>query len=186
MLAMIFGFQWSMMAQKSNSKTTAPKEDIKVNREYDENGNLIKFDSLYSYSWSGDTLLLDSIHPSNFPDPFGNNFNFLSDSSFFELPFIQGFDQHFFGPFSKKQDSIMNQFQMHHQFHFKNDTINWNSKDIDDLFRKYSENKNDSMSIKSPSGNQFNFSPNSMNDMIEMLEKQMKQMEEQQQKYFSK
>jgi len=144
LLALIFGFHYSMMAQKSKSKPTTPKEDIKVNREYDENGNLIKFDSLYSFNWSGDTLLLDSIYPGNFPDPFGNNFNFFSDS------------------------------------------IDSNFMDIEDFFKQFSENKNDSTFRNSPFKNQFNFSPNSMNNMMEMLQKQMKEMEQQHQKYFNK
>jgi len=186
LLALIFGFHCSMMAQKSKSKPTAPKEDIKVNREFDENGNLIKFDSIYSYSWSGDTLLLDSIHPGNFPDHFGNNFNFPADSSFFELPFFQGFDQPFFGPFGKQQDSIMQQFGLNHQFHFRNDSIDSNFMDIEDFFKQFSENKNDSTFRNSPFKNQFNFSPNSMNEMIEMIEKQMKEMEQQHQKFFNK
>ncbi len=41
-----------------------PKTNIKVNKEYDENGNLIRYDSTYSYYYSnieGDSLLRDSV-----------------------------------------------------------------------------------------------------------------------------
>jgi hypothetical protein len=186
LMALMFSVQLSVKAQKSKPHQTQPKEDIHVNREFDPNGNLIKFDSLYSYSWSGDTLLFDSIHPWNFNDPFKNKFNFPPDSSFFDLPFFQGFDQNAFGPLSHQQDSIINQFRLHHQFNFKNDSIGLNSFDMNDFVNQFSENRNDSISINSPINNQLNFSPNSMNDMIEMFEKQMKELEEQQQKVFSK
>ncbi|MCB4234259.1 hypothetical protein LDL59_01710 [Kaistella anthropi] len=41
-----------------------PIEDIKVNKEYDENGNLIRYDSTYTYYYSnieGDEIAADSI-----------------------------------------------------------------------------------------------------------------------------
>jgi len=38
------------LAQKPVQKSNSPKEDVKVNREDDEKGNLIKFDSIHSYS----------------------------------------------------------------------------------------------------------------------------------------
>ena len=34
------------------AKVNTPKTDIRVNKEYDENGNLIKYDSSYSYFYS--------------------------------------------------------------------------------------------------------------------------------------
>jgi len=179
LLALIFGFQWTMTAQKSKLNPTAPKEDIRVNREYDENGNLIKFDSLYSYSWSGDSLLVDSIHPGNFRIPFGNDFHFFSDSSFFGPKFFQDRDQDWFDLLSRKQDSIMNQFRLHQQFYFKNDSIESNFMEMDEFFKQFSENKKDSISPLSPFTKPFNFSPNSMSDMMKMLEQQIKEMEEQ-------
>ena len=108
LLALVFGFQLTMMAQKSKSSHASPKEDIQVNREYDENGNLIKFDSVYSYSWSGDTTLLKSISPEIFSKLFDDQFNFSSDSTFFDNFFFDRFDKSFFGPFSNKKDSIIN------------------------------------------------------------------------------
>ena len=70
-------------AQKTDQQAKTPKEDIKVNREYDEKGNLIKFDSIYSYSWSGDTTLMHSFSPEDFQKSFGDHFGFLSDSTVF-------------------------------------------------------------------------------------------------------
>lgn len=186
LMALIFGFQLTMKAQKSKPNQAQPKEDIHVNREFDQNGNLVKFDSIYSYSWSGDTLLTDSLHPGNFAFPFGNNFNFPPDSSFFDLPFFQGFDPNTFGLFSQKQDSLMKKFRSQHHLQFKNDSISSDSLNINDFFNQFSDNKNDSASINSPFKNKFDFSPNAMNKMMEMMEKQMMEMEEQHQKYFSK
>ncbi len=45
--------------KKAKPSQNAPKGDWKVNREYDENGNLISYDSTYVYSYSsmnGDTI----------------------------------------------------------------------------------------------------------------------------------
>lgn len=187
LLALIFGFQLTMMAQKPKSNQTAPKEDIHVNREYDENGNLIKFDSVYSSSWSGDTTLLKSLSPENFPNLFGDHFSLAPDSSFFDDFFFDDFNQSFFSPFSNKKDSIMNQHGSNHlypYFRFKNDTIASNFKDIDDFFRQFNENKRDSITSKAPRQDQFRSHPKSMDDMMKMLQQQMKEMEELQRKLF--
>ena len=69
-----------------------PKTNIIVNKEYDENGNLIRYDSTYSYVYSnveGDSTLADSLLSNfkgevfeSFPDaktPFWNDM-FFEDS----------------------------------------------------------------------------------------------------------
>jgi hypothetical protein len=67
-----------------------PKTSIKVDKEYDENGNLIRYDSSYSYYYSNienDTLLRDSIF-----DQFRFHFNqkyFFSEEPFFNDLFFQ-------------------------------------------------------------------------------------------------
>jgi len=185
-LTLIFGFQLTMMAQKPQSKQSAPKEDIKVNRVFDEKGNLVKFDSIYSYSWSGDTLLMDSLQMGNFQDLFGKHFNFSSDSSMLDHPLFQGFDKDFLAPFGKQEDSIMSQFNQNFQFNFNNDSLHADFKGIEEFFKQFSEDKNDSTSVKSPFNNHFNFAPDSMDKMMEMMKQQMKSMEEQYRKHFSK
>ena len=51
---------------QGTAKLPNPDEQIKVNKEYDENGNLIRFDSTYTKSWSSDSTLMvgdiDSIY----------------------------------------------------------------------------------------------------------------------------
>ena len=46
-------------SRKKNESVNAPKGNWKVTREVDENGNIVKYDSVYSYSYSthnGDTV----------------------------------------------------------------------------------------------------------------------------------
>ena len=74
----------------TNGTINQPHTDIKVNKEYDEDGNVIRYDSTYSYYYSnidGDSLLEDSII-SNFKNYFNTNFGFPS-STFFDEFFFQ-------------------------------------------------------------------------------------------------
>ncbi|MBN2349086.1 MAG: hypothetical protein JXJ22_09625 [Bacteroidales bacterium] len=97
-------FLWSgtimVLAQNNNQ----PRIKTDVNREYDKNGNLTRFDSTYSYSWSSNGEIPDSImqqlhnfgfhfefpdfehsfpfnlNSNTFPEEFGNNFFSYNDS----------------------------------------------------------------------------------------------------------
>ncbi len=82
-------------AQQEKQKDTTqsanlPETDIKVNKEYDEEGNLIRYDSTYSYYYSnieGDKATQDSIF-----NAFRNHFNnryFFSNRPFFEDFFFE-------------------------------------------------------------------------------------------------
>lgn len=175
-------------AQKNDQKPKAPKEDIEVIREYDENGNLIKFDSLYTYSWSGgDTTMLKSFSPKDFPDVFGNNFGFFPDSTFKGHSFFDEFDQLFAQPFNGVRDSmLMKQFEQFHNFKnfdFPNDSIalNFNMPDI--FFDEGGKGKKDSIFSKSPL-NSLRLQPKSMEEMMQMLQFQMQEMEEYHRKFF--
>jgi len=98
--------------QKEKDKTIVkPKEKWDVRKEYDEFGNLIKYDSIYSWSYSnikGDSLRvnLDSIMDS-FKGYFNENESFKLSEDFFFLP--------------KKDSLFMNDF-------FKNDYFFRNRK----------------------------------------------------------
>ncbi|GAA4806533.1 hypothetical protein [Litoribaculum gwangyangense] len=98
--------------QKDNPNKIKPDENIQVNKEYDEQGNLIKYDSIYSYSYSSSSKLNDSIkmqfqrhfkNHSFFNDAFFDNF-FKNDS------LIDPFDQRnfFFDGFINQDDDIKN------------------------------------------------------------------------------
>lgn len=74
-----------------------PKIDIKVNRQFDENGNVIGYDSTYSYSYSDslNTFLNDSlfqqfqIFPESNLNEFINRPFFDIDSLFLKDPFFR-------------------------------------------------------------------------------------------------
>ncbi|HZL08440.1 MAG TPA: hypothetical protein VFC65_00465 [Prolixibacteraceae bacterium] len=160
-------------AQKKDQKAKVPKEDIKVNREYDEQGKLIKFDSIYSYSWSGDTTLQRSLTPEDCPTPFGDQFGFFSDSTFRSNSFFDDLDQLFAQPFGGSQDSVlMKRFGMSpplYNFRMNPDSLMLNFKEFDDFFNDFSKNKGDSIS----SGLLLNSQPKSMDEMMKMLQQQI-------------
>lgn len=77
-LFFVLSLHFQGFAQKKDKNNQQPKVDIKVNKELDENGNIIRYDSTYtySYSFSGDEF------PENFPDSlFGSMPNFFFDFS---------------------------------------------------------------------------------------------------------
>jgi len=63
---------------------SAPRTSIKVDKKYDEKGNLIKYDSTYSYYYSNvkdNNKLKDSIF-NDFKNSFNSNYFFSSDPYF--------------------------------------------------------------------------------------------------------
>lgn len=78
--------------------TKQPKVNIKVNRRFDDKGNLLAFDSTYStyYSYIGaDTLRMDSLMKS-FDTWFGRNHSTLFDRQFNSLFFDDTLRHHDF------------------------------------------------------------------------------------------
>lgn len=75
---------------RGQEKPNLPHKQIKVQKETDENGNIIRYDStwFYSYSGSGDEINLDSLF-GNFNRNFSLDFDY---GIFFNNPFpgIQG------------------------------------------------------------------------------------------------
>lgn len=85
--------------------TNQPKVNIKVNRRFDDKGNLLAFDSTYSSYYSnikGDTLRMDSLMKS-FDTWFGRNHSPLFDRQFNSL---------FFDDTLRSQDFFHNDFFM--------------------------------------------------------------------------
>ncbi|MBU1011398.1 MAG: hypothetical protein KKG99_00210 [Bacteroidetes bacterium] len=117
--ALVFLSANALMAQEK--KENNPKIEIKVNKEKDDKGNVIRFDSTYSYSWHGENMsqeLMDSIfnefkmngHLKDFfkNDIFGNDFfdhDFLShrDSILSGFDFGDFFNDDFF---ENRSDSL--------------------------------------------------------------------------------
>ena len=102
-----------------NKKETGPPKDlskpdvqIKVNKELDKDGNVIRYDSSYTWSWSSDgsqSFPSDFFSDSNKADffqPFENNFFFGND-----------FGENYFDSFEFTNDSVFNK-------HFSNPDIN--------------------------------------------------------------
>jgi hypothetical protein len=117
-------------AQDSLNK---PKVSIKVNRRYDDKGNMIGFDSTYSSYYSnmkGDTAQMDSLMSSfdlyfnrNYPSFFHNEFKplFFDDSirypDFFHHDFFMKryeLNDEYFRDMMHRMDSIKNQFYRKH------------------------------------------------------------------------
>jgi hypothetical protein len=179
-------FAFNSLAQNKDSKSNSPKEDIKVNREYDEQGNLIKFDSTYTYNWSGDTTLVNSMSTEDLNRFFDDHFKFFNDSSFIGDSFFNDFNQLFSNPFSTRRDSVlMKKFGMDHfhSFNFNNDSLAVNFKNFDDFFGQMKPDKSDSISSKAPKVPFSAKHPRTMDDMMKMLQQQMQEMEGMQRKF---
>ncbi|GAB1450104.1 hypothetical protein MASR2M47_01600 [Draconibacterium sp.] len=151
-LILLFCASIPIWAQKN-----APQEKSTVKKEYDENGNLIQFDSTYVWQWSSDstfTLPLDGnfAFGHQFPQLFGE---FNADSIFQKFGFsnkdmLMPFgDEDFFSQFQHsipdsmfidgfpfEADSIMD-FQFGDQF-----PENFNFQEFDDLQKLLSEKFN--------------------------------------------
>lgn len=121
--------------QNKNDKLShvqnAPQEDVKVNKEYDEDGNLIRYDSTYTYFYSSiknDTIAEDSIFDNfkrmfdlRYPFSYRPYFNdlFFEDSlmkydfykqDFFTKRFLQNMEKT--EKMFQEMDSIKNKYFM--------------------------------------------------------------------------
>lgn len=175
-----FGFAASIQAQNKDIKKSQPKEDIKVTREYDEQGNLIRFDSTYTYNWSSDTTLLNSMGPMDLDKIFKDHFSSFGDTNFFE-----DFDQQFFSFFGNKRDSAMLKnfnWEQFNLFGFENDSVPLRKREFD-FFGQLAPEKNDSINSKLP-GMTFGNTPRTMEEMMKMMQKHMQEMEEMHQRFF--
>lgn len=177
----------SVLAQNQDKKQNLPKENSKVTKEYDEHGNLTKFDSVYTYSWSGDTTFQKSFSPKDFPEVFGNDFGFFQDSTFKGNSFFEDFGRLFANPLDGVRDSMFlkrfDQFHNFGNFNFNGDSIATNSNNFDDFLRQMNPDKNDSISSHSRRMPSYTV-PRSMEDMMKMMQQRMKEMEEFQQQIF--
>ncbi len=109
-------------------KENMPQTNIKVNKEYDKNGNLIKYDSTYSSYYSNivsNSKLRDSIF-NNFKSKFNQSYSF-SNQPFFDKSF---FEDSLLGYDFYKKDFFFQRF--------KN-----NMDRMDSLFREMDVMKND-------------------------------------------
>ncbi len=113
---------------KIQSKEDLPNQNIVVNKEYDDNGNLVNYDSTYSYYYS--TIKQDSVLEDSIFNNFMNQFN--RSYSFSDHPFFKNF---FF------EDSLM-MFDFYKKDFFY-DRFRNNMERMDSLFREMDIMKND-------------------------------------------
>lgn len=97
----------AVMAQAQQKDTSnKPNEQSKVTREYDENGNLVRFDSTYVKSWSSDSTMtmspqdmkeLQKQMEEMFQGSMGNDSDSFFEGSFpgSAKEFFQQFDQQY-------------------------------------------------------------------------------------------
>ena len=187
--ALYFCFITGLLAQNTDKKQNQPQENSKVTREYDEQGNLIKFDSVYSYSWSGDSTMIKHFSPEDMTKMFGGAFDFFNDSTIHNHSFFGDFDQLFadpFGPFDDKQDSIFfKQFRGdHHLQQFENDSIAFNFRNFDDTFGDFFDEPEDSTASKKRDDFAGKSRSRSMDELMQMFQQQFKEMEKRHKQFF--
>jgi hypothetical protein len=187
--------------KKDEPVKTKPGEQITVNKEYDDQGNLIRFDSTYSFEWRGDTMLAfpggNPFPPDNFGD-MGSLLNgFFSDSLHHFSPFDNEWDQNLFD----RHNQILKEFNpsfpnkdFFNGFGFQPDSLNrifWNDSllnfhfnfdgfdfpDMTEFFKYFDEFDNH--------GQQF-FNDDQQKEWNELMKKQQEEMEEFQKKWDSK
>ena len=102
-------YSQSVDRDTTQKKNNQPDVHINVNRELDNNGNVIRYDSTYSWSWSSDG---SQAMPQNFMSDSGQAafFKFFDNPTFSEDMFTN--------PFGNNIDSL---FSLHpHDFYFEN------------------------------------------------------------------
>ena len=106
-----------------------PQSDISVNKEYDKDGNLIRYDSSYTYYYSNirdNEGLQDSIL-NNFKSHFNNRYSFSKDPFFNGLFFEDSLLQYDF----YKKDFFLNRFKDNMR---KMDSLFWQMDSVKNNF----------------------------------------------------
>ena len=122
---------------KTNTTENIPQTSIKVNKEYDKNGNVIRYDSTYSYYYSN--IKNDSTKRDSIFELFKNKFNqkyFFSSEPYFNDFFFQ--DSLLKYDFYKK-DFFTNRFRDNMR---RMDSLFWNMDVMKDDFFNHQFPKN--------------------------------------------
>lgn len=185
-------FLTGQMFAQEKKKEKEPDEQITVNKKYDENGNLIQFDSTYVHTWSSDSTM-----HFEFPDDHffsGKDFpdidqffqEFMNDStSGFHHGFSPFDHDEFFSQFGEVfPDSLMQNFSFHQDslyFDFPMDSLKnlppEFMPDMDELMQGLHEhlgNIDDSFFDMPPKLQ----SPKQQKEWNQLMEKHQKEMEE--------
>ncbi|MBN1820167.1 MAG: hypothetical protein JW833_05605 [Prolixibacteraceae bacterium] len=162
MLVSFFLPAFLMAQQKENKDKKDPDEQITINKEYDEEGNLIRYDSTYTFEWHSDTMMVfpqgggSFFAPDIFSGPNDLISKFFSDSLFHISPFrnewnedfFKGhedffkqfnnpfFDEEFFGNYTWKGDSL-NNFQWNDSTFVNPFSDHFNFPGMSEFFKNY-------------------------------------------------
>ena len=164
-----------------------PDEQTIVNKEYDEDGNLIAFDSTYIHKWSDTTF---NFHGNDF---FAGNFedleNYMKEfMDNFEVPnhfsFPQFDNEEFFKHFEHSfPDSVFM-----HDFNFEPDSMllqhNFAIPDLKDLQKQMEEHFKDFKLPEPPYGKEL--TDEQEKELKELMKKHQKEMEELKKKWKKK
>jgi len=117
-------------AQKKEINTSPPEEKVTVRREYDEQGNLLRFDSLRVFRWSTDSLLnlrpgegWEKFFPRDFfsqmpGHPFSGDSLFVFPAPFDRLPFSFFHEDELFPGFGNLPGDSARNFIFHNDTSF--------------------------------------------------------------------
>ncbi|NCB96777.1 MAG: hypothetical protein EOM36_00250 [Bacteroidia bacterium] len=99
--------------------STQPKANIKVNKEYDKNGNLIRYDSTYTYVFTG----TDSLAKDSFLKEFEQRFDAFFPSSrslFFNDFFVNDSSMIRYYQYMKKLDKLYKEIDsVRHEYFYE-------------------------------------------------------------------
>ncbi len=180
---LVFILMFSVFASLQGwAQKNSPEEKSIVNKEFDENGNLIKYDSTYVWQWNSDSTFNFSFGDKfnfgkDFPGMFGEFFNDsifeqfgLRNDHFFQPFGDDDFFQHFnhsFPGFQFEPDSASN-------FGFgKTDPFNFDFKELEDFHKRFQ----DQFSQHNLAVPQFQ-SPEQQKEWEKLMQKQQKEKEE--------
>jgi hypothetical protein len=119
----------------SKESSNNPQTNIKVNKEYDKNGNIVRYDSTYSYYYSNvrnNRNMMDSIF-NNFKSRFNQKYSFSEDPYFNRFFFQDSLLKYDF----YKKDFFLNRFKENMR---RMDSLFWGMDAFkNDFFRKQFE-----------------------------------------------
>lgn len=154
--ALVFSSLNALRAQEK--KENNPKIEIKVNKEKDDKGNVIRFDSTYSYSWHGENMNQESMDSIFNEFKMNGHFKEFFENDLFGSDF---FDHDFFS----HRDSLLSGFDFGDFFN-------------DDFFGNQSD------SLDAGIYDHFGISPFMGNSGFEKMQEMMKQHQERMMEYF--
>lgn len=191
-ILLVGGIAYSQ-SDKTKKKKNLPQEKVTVNKEYDENGNIVSFDSSYVYSWSSDTTMAGFPGDIDFSEIFNWKGSFFdNDSAFVGDPFggfnnqeFESFFNHFSQMFPDSLNSDMYSYRNDSIVRFFGDSTNVFHFKKGDFDSDFHWQLSDSSMINFFSKPEFYFQGDSIwRKHQRLLEKHFQDMEEMQKKFF--